>query len=62
MCSVGGKLLKAVQSFYVDRACARVRMNVRKQFPVNIELRQCCVMSQSFFDCIYELCDMKGES
>ena len=42
---VGVKLLKAVQSFYVDsRACVRVGMDVSKWFPVNIGLRQGCVM------------------
>ena len=34
---VGGKLLKAVQSFYVDiRACVRVGNDVREWFPVNV--------------------------
>ena len=43
---VGGKLLKAVQSFYVDsRACVRVGMDVSEWFPVNVGLRQDCVMS-----------------
>ena len=38
---VGGKLLKAVQSFYVDsRACVRVGNDVSEWFPV-----QGCVMS-----------------
>ena len=41
---VGGKLLNAVQSFYVDcRACVRVRMNVNAWFLVNAGLRQGCV-------------------
>ena len=43
---VGGRLLKAVQSFYKDsRACVRVGNDVREWFPVNVGLRQCCVMS-----------------
>ena len=43
---VGGKLLKAVQSFYVDsRACVRVENDVSEWFPVNIGLRQGCVVS-----------------
>ena len=34
---VGGKLLKAVQSFYVDsRACVQVGMDERESFPVNV--------------------------
>ena len=33
---VGGKLLKAVQSFYLDSmACARVGNDVSEWFPVN---------------------------
>ena len=39
---VGGKLLKAVQNFYVDsRACVRVGNDVRELFPVNVGLRKC---------------------
>ena len=42
---VGGKLLKAVQSFYVDsRACVRVGNDASEWFPVNVGLRQGCVM------------------
>ena len=38
---VGGKLLKAVQSFYVDsRACVRVGNDVSEWFQVNVGLRQ----------------------
>ena len=38
---VGGKLLKAVQSFYIDsRACVRVGNDVSEWLPVNIGLRQ----------------------
>ena len=41
---VGGKLLKAVHSFYIDsRACVRVGKNVSEWFPVNVGLRQCCM-------------------
>ena len=48
---VGGKLLKAVQSFYVDsRACVWVRNDVSEWFPVNVGLRQVFVMSPSLFD------------
>ena len=37
---VGGKLLKAVQCFYVDsRACVRVGNDVSEWFPVNVGLR-----------------------
>ena len=46
MYGVGGKLLKAVQSFYVDsRACVLVGNDVCGWFPVNVGLRQLCVMS-----------------
>ena len=38
---VGGNLLKAVQSFYVDsRECVRVGNDVSEWFPVNVGLRQ----------------------
>ena len=37
---VGGKLLKAVQSFYTDSmACVCVGMDVNEWFPVNVGLR-----------------------
>ena len=43
---VGGGLLKAVQSFYVDsRACVRVGNDVSEWFPVNVGSRKGCVMS-----------------
>ena len=43
---VGGKLLKPVESFYVDsRACVLVGNDVSEWFPVNVGLRQGCVMS-----------------
>ena len=48
---VGGKFLKAVHSFYVDcRACVRVGMDVSDWFPVNVGLRQGCVMSMWLFN------------
>ena len=48
---VGGKLLKAVHSFYVDsRACVRVGNDVSEWFPVNVGLRQGCVMSPWLFN------------
>ena len=47
---VGGKLLKAVQSFYVDsRACVRLENDVSEWFPVNVGLRQGRVMSPWLF-------------
>ena len=43
---VGGKLLKAVQSFYQDsRACVRVGNDESEWFPVNVGLRQAYVVS-----------------
>ena len=48
---VEGKLLKAVQSFYVDgRASVREGINVSEWFPVNVRVRQGCVMSSSLFN------------
>ena len=48
---VRGKLLKAVQSFYVDsRAYVRVGNDVSEWFPVNVGLRQDCVMSPWLFN------------
>ena len=48
---VGGKLLEAVQSFYLDsRACVQVGNDVSEWFPVNIRLRQDCVMSPWLFN------------
>ena len=48
---VGGKLLKAVQRFYVDsRVSVLVENGVSEWFPVNIGLRQGCVMSPFLFN------------
>ena len=48
---VGGKLFKAVQSFYVgSRACVRVGNDVSEWFPVNVGLRHRCVMSIWLFN------------
>ena len=48
---VGGKLLKAMQSFYIDgRACVRAGNDVSEWFPVNVGLRQACVMSPWLFN------------
>ena len=48
---VGKKLLKAVQSFYVDsRTCVRVGNDVSEWFTVNVGLRQGCVMSSWLFN------------
>ena len=48
---VGGKLLKAVQSFYVDsRACILVVNDVSEWFPVNVGLKQGYVMSPWLFN------------
>ena len=47
----GGKLLKAVQSFYVDsKACVRVGNDVSDWFLVNVGLRQSCVMYPWLFN------------
>ena len=46
-----GKLLKAVQCFYVDsRACVRVGNDVSEWFPVYVGLRQGCLMSPWLFN------------
>ena len=51
MCRVGGKLLKAVQSFYVNsRACVQVENDVSEWFRVNVGLRHGCVMSPWLFN------------
>ena len=46
---VRGKLLKAVQSFYVDsRECVRVIICVSEWFPVNVGLIQGCLSLRLF--------------
>ena len=48
---VRGKFLKAVQRFYVDsRMCVLVGNDVSEWFPVNVGLRQGCVMSPWLFN------------
>ena len=48
---VGGKLLKVVQSFYIDStACVRVGNDVSEWFPVNVGFRRGCVMSPCLFN------------
>ena len=50
---VGGKLLKAVQSFYQDsRACVRVGNDESEWFPVNLGLRQGYVVSM-VVECVF---------
>ena len=62
MYGVGGKLLKAVKSFHVDsRACVRVGNDVSEWFPVNVGLRQGCVMSPWLLMYIYGWCGLRGE-
>ena len=59
-----------MQSFYVDSmACVRVGNDVSEWFPVNVGLRQGCMMSSisiQFFvsmvvKCIYGWCGSRGE-
>ena len=48
---VGGKLLRAVKSFYVgSKACVRVGSELSEWFPVKVGLRQGCVMSPWLFN------------
>ena len=50
---VDSKLLKAVQSLYIDRmACDRIGNEVSEWFSVNVEVRQGCVMSPWFFNLV----------
>ena len=45
------KIVKAVQSFYVDsRMCVRMGINVSECFLVNVGLRKGCVMSPWLFN------------
>ena len=45
------KLLKSVQSYYVDnRECVRVGMYMSQWFPINVGFRQGCVMSLWLFN------------
>ena len=58
---VGGKLLKGVQSFYVgSRACVCMGDDVSEWFPVNVRLRQGCVMSPWLFNVYMDgvVCEM----
>ena len=49
--TVAGKLLKAVQSYYIDSAaCVRMGNVVSEWFPVNFRLRQGCFMSPWLFN------------
>ena len=51
MHGVRGKLLKEVQSFHVDSmGCVQVGNDVSEWFPVNVGLRQGCVMSPWLFN------------
>ena len=48
---VGGKLLQAVQSFYIDSwACVRVGNDMSKWFPVNLGLKEGCVLPPLLFN------------
>ena len=51
MYGVGGKLLTAVRSFYVDsRTCLGIGCRESDCFPVKVGLRQGCVMSSKLFN------------
>ena len=51
MYGVGEKLLKAVNSFYVDsRAFVQVRNDASEWCPINAGLRHGCVMSPCLFE------------
>ena len=48
---VGENLLKAVQSFYIDSsACVQVGNYVSEWYPIDVGLRQGCVMSPWLFN------------
>ena len=58
---VGGKLMKTVQSFYVDsRARVQVENDISEWFPDNIAFRQGCVISM-VVKCVYGWCGSRGE-
>ena len=59
----GGRLLKAVQNFYVDnRACVRVGVDASEWFSVNVGLKQGCVMSSCLFNVyLFIWCGANGE-
>ena len=45
------EIVESSAEFYVDsRACVRVGNDVSEWFPVNVGLRQCCVMSPWSFN------------
>ena len=51
MYGLGGRLLQGVKSFYVNsRSCVRVGSSVSEWFPVQVGLRQGCVMSPWLFN------------
>jgi len=51
MCGIGGKLLKAVKSFYeCSESCVRVCQEESEWFEVKVGLRQGCVMSPWLFN------------
>ena len=48
---LGGKLLKAMQSFYINsKACVKIGNEVSEWFSVNVVVRQVCVMSPWLFN------------
>ena len=45
------KIIESVQSFYIySRACVRMGNDLSEWFPVNVGLRQGCVMSPWLFN------------
>ena len=52
---IGGKLLKAVKSFYAgSKACVRVGNDMSEWFQVKVGLRQGCVMSPWLFNLYFD--------